>query len=408
MSDITNGSGKPYNGEPIFHQINPEQLNSEYTSSSIQLPDEQEDSVGARRAAAMRYLSGRNSGRMKRPMTVADYEVQRPAEGTPDDWDSIFRICNDWYRASGIVRNIIDLMADFCVAGIQISSPVAAQQTVLRNWANQITDGGGSKGIYFISERIANMLYRLGNVGVRKLHATKTVYNESEWKKTLAKYKIETQIPKEFYEPRSIPAQYVTINPRQIDTPPPEIASFLGKRVYYLKMPGDGFDAFRGSNWSGADPRKYIEMLPDDIRQAIEGRQAILLDNDRFSMLSYKKDDDTKFAFPLIYAALSDLRRYNKFMLLDDNVADSCCDRVVFVKVGDAKQNLIPDEQYQQHLEGIIAESGRGGSKSYVVVPPYLSLEADNGSFANLLGPEKFTVVLQAIYTTFGIPTARS
>ncbi len=339
---------------------------------------------------------------VKEGFTIHDYELQRPAEATPKGWDDIFRICNQWYYLNGIVRTIIDLMADFCVAGIQVSSPIATQQAVLRKWASKITGGSETKGIYFISENIVNMLYRLGNVGVHKLYATKTIRQQEEWKRALSKFKVETEIPEDFYSPKVIPAHYATINPRQIEAPPPEISAFLGQNIYYLKMPKNGINDL--GDWSHKEQvSRYIDLLPSDIKKMLKEGMPTKLDNDRFKMLHYKKDDDQMFAFPLLYSALDALYDYNKLRMVDRMAADNCCDRVVFVKMGDAKQSIIPRPSEINH---IIKGSGRGGSKSYVVVPPYISLESDDSNAVAVFGDKKYIAVLQAIYTTFGVPQA--
>ena len=397
---------EPYTGE-MFHHIDVDKLP---TAASMTPPvmvneavaNRAEPGIAERRAAAIRYLSYRGD-MVKDDFTVTDYMIQRPAEDSPANWDAIFQVCNKWYKENSIVRNIIDLMGDFCVAGVQISSPDPGQQAILRKWFKTVEG-------YRISERIANMLYRLGNVGVRKMHATATVRNKEEWKKAVAdaqaRYNVEIKLPEPDYSEKRIPAKYAIINPRQIDMPRPEIAAFLGEPVYYLKMPFGGLDSAMHLGGSGIDSNKYLDKIPKDIQDALKHGKPVLLDNDRFAMFHYKKDDDSKFAYPLIYAALSDLSLYSKMSLADRNVVDSAITRKVFVLLGDAEQNLVLDEQYMEYFAQKIAKAGVGGSSSYIMSPPYLSLVSDDGKLASFLGKAKYEIVLQAIYTGFGIPAA--
>jgi hypothetical protein len=53
---------------------------------------------------------------------------------------------------------------------------------------------------------------------------------------------------------------------------------------------------------------ELLKQIPEDIREALSGAKSVKLDNALFKMLHYKKDDfDKRYAYPLIYAALSDL-----------------------------------------------------------------------------------------------------
>src|SRR5688572_16615316 len=53
----------------------------------------------------------------------ADYEYYRRGETPPTDIEGIIKWCMNAYKRIGIIRNIIDLMADFTVQGIRITHP---------------------------------------------------------------------------------------------------------------------------------------------------------------------------------------------------------------------------------------------------------------------------------------------
>ena len=346
------------------------------------------------------HRSPKNTDRVQQPFTVADYDIQRPAEADPKDWDSIFLVCDHWYQKNGLVRNIIDLMADFCVAGVQVSSPDIKEQAFLRAWFKR------AKGIH-VSERIANMLYRLGNVGIRKMYGYANLNLKEKWQKAVAQLKVEINIPEdEIVDERFIPYKYVTIPPKYIRVPSPEVSAFLDEPYYGLRISKDPLQQLNQID-NEIDDNALMGELPEDIRTALTTGKTVKMDNDRFTMMHYKKDDmDKRFSYPLIYAALSDLFLYSKMSLADRNVVDSAIKRIILVKVGDPKTQAMPTKEYMDSLSQKIHQAAAGGSKTYVVTHPFVALESDNSSIASFLGDAKYKTVLEAIYATFGIPAA--
>jgi hypothetical protein len=337
---------------------------------------------------------------LKDPFTVADYDAQRPAEADPKSWEQIFKVCDSWYQKNGLIRNIIDLMSDFCVAGVQISSPDAMEQAVLRKWFKLV------RGKH-VSERIANMLYRVGNVGIRKQFGKVRTGLKEEWAKSVtALQRAEINIPEPKEDTGLVPYKYVTIPPKYIRVPTPEVTAFLDEPWYGLKITKDALNSMLMTDQDFVES-DLISQLPEDIKEALSTGKAVRLDNSKFKMLHYKKDDfDKRFAYPLIYAALSDLFLYSKMQLADRNVVDSAIKRVVFVKVGDAKTGQIPEMEYLQEMGRMIAQAGAGGSESYIVTQPWLEIEADSGNLHSFLGKQKYEAILEAIYATFGVPAA--
>jgi len=334
------------------------------------------------------------------PFTVDDYESQRPGEADPKNWEDIFKICDRWYQKSGLVRNIVDLMSDFCVAGIQVSSPDPGQQAFLRTWFKKVNGK-------HVSERIANMLYRLGNVGIRRQFATIKTQIKEEWKKASAQIKPEIKIPENITDERVLPMKYVTISPKYIRVLSPEVSAFLDEPCYYLKIKRDPLQSIQNIDRDFDEDVLVNKINAKDVKEAWKTGKAVPLDNDCFKMLHYKKDDfDKRFAYPLIYAANSSLSLYSKMMLADKNVVDSAIKRVVIIKVGDAKTGLIPPMEYLDAMAQQINKAGTGGSSSYIVTQPHVDIVSDNGSLATFLGDAKFKTVLEDIYATFGVPSA--
>ena len=357
-----------------------------------QLLDDNEFSV-------LGHRSPSSQEHVNQPFDVGAYDVQRPAEADPKTWEKIFEACDNWYQKNGLIRNIIDLMADFCVAGVQVSSPDPNEQAVLRKWF-EIVNGE------HVSERIANMLYRLGNVGIRKQFGKVKVDFKEQLQKAAAQMKTEVRAPDEIVDERVMPYKYITISPKHINVPSPEISAFLDEPYYGLRIRKNPRRALNQLD-NEINDEVLMKKLPSDIREALKTGKTVKLDNDRFKMLHYKKDDfDKRFAFPLIYAALSDLFLYSKMQLADRNVVDSAIKHITFIKIGDVKTGLIPPMEHVEDMTKKIAKAGAGGSKSCIVTHPFIDLISDTGTLATFLGKAKFEIVLEAIYATFGIPAA--
>lgn len=344
---------------------------------------------------------GNSNEQINKPFTVNDYGLQRPAEADPKGWRHIFMVCDEWYLKNGLVRNIIDLMADFCVAGIQVSSSVPLQQAVLRKWFEKV------KGRH-VSERIANMLYRLGNVGVRREMGVFRTNLKEQWQKAAAQFKAEVKIPDDITDERFIPAKYVTISPKYIKVPSPEIAAFLPEPYYGLQIVKDKMSINQvvdiDKDISDEDLAKQI---PSDIREAFTGGKTVRLDNDTFKMLHYKKDDfDKKFAYPLIYAALSELTLYSKMELAERNVIDSAARQVDWIKIGDHKLGLIASAEYIEDITRKVNKASVSGSRSSIVTSSAVDIVSAECKLIPFLGKAKYEPVLEAIYGAFGIPSA--
>ena len=67
-----------------------------------------------------------------------DRDYYRPEDTLPTDHGDIVKACQAVYRRIGMVRNIIDLMADFASEGLDLIHPVRSQQNFFRKWASKV------------------------------------------------------------------------------------------------------------------------------------------------------------------------------------------------------------------------------------------------------------------------------
>jgi hypothetical protein len=158
-------------------------------------------------------------------LTKGDYYRFRPDEGIPTSHPEIMDATDNIYHSVGLVRNIVDLMADFACQGVRLTHPNPRIQKFYRNWFKKIR--GKER-----SERFLNYLYRLGNVPVRVQMAKVDVKTERVLYKTSAKPDVKIK-----YSPtvkREIPWRYTFLNPSTINVVGGALASFVGDPTYMV------------------------------------------------------------------------------------------------------------------------------------------------------------------------------
>src|SRR3990172_3724696 len=116
----------------------------------------------------------------------ADYESYRGGETVPQTDEEIMRLAMIAYERVFIIRTTIDLMADFTVSGMRIVHPNSKINDFHERWWHTISGD-------MVSERIANMLYRVGNVPVKSAYGTINVATEQEWRKTYSEQPVKLE-----------------------------------------------------------------------------------------------------------------------------------------------------------------------------------------------------------------------
>ena len=84
-----------------------------------------------------------------------DYDYFRPGESQPQKSRDIIIACMNAYRKTGIIRNMIDLMADFASQGVRVVHPNPRVQRFYRAWFKKVC--GPER-----TERASNYLYLCG------------------------------------------------------------------------------------------------------------------------------------------------------------------------------------------------------------------------------------------------------
>ena len=93
-----------------------------------------------------------------------DYNWFRPEESSPQEVKDVIGACMKAHYKFSLVRNVVELMADFASKGIRLAHKNKKQEKAYKYWFKMV--GGQER-----SERFLNYLYRCGNVVVNRRKA---------------------------------------------------------------------------------------------------------------------------------------------------------------------------------------------------------------------------------------------
>ena len=293
--------------------------------------------------------------------TRQDYNRFRSAESVPKRQKEAIRMCMQAYDKVGIIRNVIDLMGDFAGQGISIVHPNKRIEKFFRAWFSKVN------GIER-SERFLNLLYRSGNVVVKRRTAKISKKIERDLKSS-ASPDIEALVRK--VNKKEIPWKFDFLNPMSIEVIGDELATFVGQPQYALKVSKLVRGLAQKGLMSDSPYHKNIQsMLPPDIIKAIkDGESVIPLDPEKVSVHYYKKDDWLVWANPMIYAILDDIIMLEKMKLADVSALDGAISNIRLWSLGDLDNKILPTKAAINKLRDILASNVGGGTMDLVWGP---------------------------------------
>ncbi len=333
----------------------------------------------------------------------ADYDYFRSNEAVPSKDIEIIRMCMKAYDKVSIVHSVINMMGDFTVQGIRIVHPNKKIENFHKNWGKLV-------GFDSVSERISNMLYRTANCPVKIRFGKVSSSVEQEWRKSHAAKddiklkKIETQAGR-------IPLGYNILNPLTIEVIGGELAAFIGKPIYGLKV-STGFrilmQKMERAALTDKDIHEMVKVIPDNIRASFQGgRQIIPIDQSKFEMVHYKKDDWRVWALPLTGAILDNLIMLEKMHLADFSALDGAISQIRLWRLGlyneaNPLMSILPQRSAINKLRAILNNVGNGVLD--LVWGPELDFKESNSQVHQYLKPEKYQQVMTEIHAGLGVP----
>lgn len=338
---------------------------------------------------------GNTTGRVG--FSRADYEDQRLCEALPVRHHDIMKKMDEIYDRVGLVRHLLDLMADFTVQGIEVVHENKTVEKFYKNWFARV------QGVDR-SERFAANLYKYGTSIVKRRWATLTKKDRKRLQKTVA-----SDLSIDHYEAasRRIPIRYVFLNPCTVEVLGGDLARFVGGRLRYgLRVP----HSLTSSNFTAgvrneqAIIDELMSQLPDDIREAVQGGggQIIPFKGDVL-VFHYKKEDWDLWSKPIMYGVLQDINVLDKLKLADLTALDGATNRVRLFKLGNIDAKLAPTEAAFVALNNLLQVNAGGGIRDIIWGPDIEMVESQSDSY-QFLGEDKYKPTLSAIFSGLGIP----
>ena len=84
------------------------------------------------------YIDIEPNRSVRTSITRNDYYRFRPEEAVPLRQKRILKMCMDAYDRTGIIRNVIDLMADFAAQGITVIHPNKNIERFYKRWFKEV------------------------------------------------------------------------------------------------------------------------------------------------------------------------------------------------------------------------------------------------------------------------------
>lgn len=335
--------------------------------------------------------------------TRSNYEAVRPNERVPVEFLESLSFCNDAYYSVAIVRNVIDLMSDFCVKGIDWVHPNRNVQAFYKEWGNTCDWKN-------VSERFCNYLFRLANTAVIPELSVIPLSIADQWKRTRGSEFKNVKVKK-----REIPSSYSFLDVTALQEElSPEALSF-GQRVFRVNNSGGLISSFsnynvtfrsqKASSFSG----KLYQSLPKHLRDRISENNGnlTLVDGTDIYLYHYRKDDWDTWARPIILSIAEPLIMLKKMHLADMSALDGVISNVRLWKIGYIDQtnvlnSIIPSADMLTKFSNLLKQNLAGGVLD-IVWGPDLDFKESSSNSHHFLFPDKYSQLMSEIYDGLGV-----
>lgn len=350
--------------------------------------------VNRSKAAATTYrnIDGNNVS-VRDGYNRADYDYFRPGESIPTGDKDIQACCMQAYKKFSVVRNVVDMMSDFVVKGMDVVHPSPRIQKLGREWTKKVK-------MRAVSGRISRMLLRAAASPIRR----KTERLSDTTMDALRTVGAGDAAKKSPFPAGEIPMGYTVLNPVSVEAIGGELVPFIGEEAvrYAVKVPAHIVRKLK--NPKTDDDRALVKMLPSNIlKAATSGTHLIPLPPNKTTVLHYKKDDHQVWATPLLYSLLDDLQMLEKLRLADRSALDGAISHIRLWRLGDLKERIFPTPEAIQRLADMLLHHVGGGVMD-LIWGPELDLVETSTEIHRFLGNEKYITTLASIFQGLGVP----
>lgn len=293
------------------------------------------------------------------PFLRSSYDRFRPNDRISDDDSEIMIQCRDAYEKVGLIRSVVDLMVEIAIDGISIVSTNDSTEKFFSSWSKKVK-------LEELAEKYANYYIVEGNVAVRRKMSTIDT-------PSVRRMKREPVIAKE--DTAEIPMGYIFYDPAGLDLIGGELAIFAGIKKWGLKISDSELANLRSLIQSGQDS-ELVKNLPKEIKGLLTGKNknlnigyktqmVIPIPEDQVFVSHYKKRDSDIWAKSFIYSILHDVIYNEKLRMAKISALDSWYNAVRLWKLGDHKEEILPDVGSITKLANIL-ENHSGGTMDII------------------------------------------
>lgn len=330
----------------------------------------------------------------------ADYDYYRPGEYIPKDSKGKIIACMNAYKESGngIVKNIVDLIADLVVQGIDVVHKKRKNEKFAKAWFSKMVNGPS------VSERLVNLLCRSGNDVIKRdmgripLNKIRKLYKGESVNSGEVNIKEITTVKRE------IPIKYTFIDPRILAVYHPQLSMFLNNEEvqFSLDVPTE---LMRSIQYPKTEQEQaLIDLIPSDISSLVKrGIRQLPLDKNKIRTIFYKKDDWEVWADPMIYPVLADLNALKKMKLADLSALDGVLSQIRIWKLGSMENKIRAGQPAMTRLAQIL-QNGVAGGILDIIWSDDIDCQEISSNLHQFLGDAKYVPILNAIYAGLGIP----
>lgn len=330
------------------------------------------------------------------------------------------------YKGFGIIKNVVDLMANFAAEGLTIKHKSKKTEKFYKRWGEHV-------GIQEIVKKILRYYYKYSNVfiyetpgiidqetydkmkrakagemgTVNNFNKLKTISdsNDPNMRRRVDKVIEERRKPE---GERLIPWQYTLLNPFQMDL---RGNKFFGESKWVFVLDNTTSELIRSGTLS---TRKSVVQFLDESKVNLppefkklagsgddKDPRVVELDQTRLWTMHYAKDDHEDWADPMIWPIMQDLHFKQKMRAMDISVCNSVINAITIFKLGDWKNGFVPPKEHFRKF----AEFLRTPSAAMNLVwNDAVSMESNYPPVEKILSMNKYESVDRDILRGLGVP----
>ncbi len=338
-----------------------------------------------------------------------DYDYFRPEEAHPKKPKDLIKECRKVAKRVGLVKNILSLMVDFAIQGIDVCHPNEQVEKFCKEWFRAV------KGKE-LSRKFLYDVFASGQVFVKRETGRISSADEEQMRRTIAENPQEFAVQSadmdfrdilpENPKKREVPARYTCLNPLSMECVTDGFSGLIPseEKIWAVRIPAKIINLLK-NQFPNEKQKAIIDRIPQTIKEAALNGGQIILDSKILEVYHYKKEDSEDWAEPLIAAVLPDLKMLEKMKLADLAALDGAISNVRIWKLGSLEHKILPSEGQLTKLAEMLANSVGGGVID-ITWGPDIELLTTETDVHHFLGTTKYLPVLESIYEGLGVPGA--